>query len=224
MTSMLRFGLALVTAGALGACSSLIPDQNIANAFGLDGVQVTASATGVQPTSPAAGTTGSTQVSGTFASEVASGGFPAIHGIINVATISDDITIRTTVDLTAPGDTTLAESYTITGASIALLVSSAGATLIEQTWTATGLELTFSGSATYDEETDTTSGTYEVVAEIPLVTLLVQGAAVDAFLDALSEGETLDVAGTMTVDLEPAFPFGAELTFTLKSLGGTVTF
>ncbi|TVR85231.1 MAG: hypothetical protein EA416_17135 [Trueperaceae bacterium] len=224
MTPMLRFGFALVLAGALGACTSLIPDQNVSNAFGLDGVPVTATVGGAEATSLSGESEGSTQLSGTFASEVPRGDLTAIPGFISVASISDVITIQATVDVSAPGDVSFATSYTITGVAIELRVASGTATVIDQTWSAAGLELTFSGSATYDEGSDTTVGTYTVATEIPLVTLMVQGAAVDAFVDALSDGDTLDVAGALTVDLQPAIPSGAEVTLTLKSLGGTVTF
>lgn len=224
MASTLRFGLTLVLAGALSACTSLIPDQNVSNAFGLDGVPVTATAAGVEATSLSGVSGGTTQLSGTFASEVPGGGLAAIPGFISVASISDVITIQATVDVSAPGDVSFATSYTITDVAIELRVSSGGTTVIDQSWSASGLELTFSGGTTYDEGSDTTSGAYTVASEIPLVTLLVQGAAVDAFVDALSDGDTLDVAGALTVGLQPAIPSGAQMTFTLKSLGGTVSF
>jgi len=224
MTGTLRYGFALVIAGALAACSGLIPDQAVNDVFGLDGVQVTATTEGAMGAAVGPALAGSTQVTGTFATQVTSNGFPDLPGIVRVASISDVITIQAAVELSAPGSVAFAEAYTITGVSIGLVVSDAGATVIDRTWDASDLELTFSGDATYDAGSDTTSGTYLVEAEVPLVTLLVQGAAVTAFVDALGDGATLDVAGTIGVDLQPAFPLGAELTFTLKSLGGTLTF
>ena len=224
MTRTIRLGFALVIAGALGACSGLIPDQDISNAFGLDGVPVTATAGGADMMALDAGPSGSSEVTGSFGAEIRSGGFAAIPGFIGVASISDVITIAAAVDVSAGGEMAFAAAYTITDASIVLSVSNDDGTLFDQAWSASGLDLTFSGSATYDPGSDTTTGTYTVVSEVPLVTLVLQGAAVDAFVGALSDGDTLDVAGTIELEVQPAFPFGAELTFTLKSLGGTLTF
>lgn len=224
MTRTLRLGFALLIAGALGACSSLIPDQAISNAFFLDGVQVTATAdgfreVGVRPTMAA-----TTHVSGAFQTQVFSAGFGAVPGFVNVASISDVITIYADVELSSPGSVDFAASYTITAVSIGLVVTNAGATVIDQTWDAFDVDLTVSGDVAYDPGSDTTSGTYRVDVEVPLITLLVQGRVVDAFVDALQDGATLDVAGAMALEVQPSFPLGAEMTFTLKSLGGTLTF
>lgn len=224
MTRTLGLALALAVAGALAACTSLIPDTTVSNAFGLDGVSVTAAAGGASVISLGAGGGGSTQLSGTFEAEVPSSGLAALPGIVSVASVSDVITIQAAVGVSAPGDVDFAAAYTITDVAIELRVTDAGAPVVDQSWTAAGLVLTFSGTTTYDEGTDTTSGTYSVATEVPLVTLSVQGAAVDAYVDALRDGATLTVEGALTVDLEPAFPSSAEATFTLKSLGGTVTY
>jgi hypothetical protein len=224
MTRTLGLALALVVAGALAACTGLIPDTTIDNAFGLDGVSVPAAAEGASVISLNAGGGGSTQLSGTFDTEVPSSGLAALPGIISVASVSDVITIQAAVGVSAPGDVDFAAAYTITDVAIELRIVNADAPVVDQTWTAAGLSLTFSGTATYDQGTDTTSGTYSVATEVPLVTLSVQGAAVAAYVDALRDGATLEVEGALTVELEPAFPSGAEATFTLKSLGGTVTY
>jgi hypothetical protein len=224
MTRTLGLALGLAAAAALAACSSLIPDTTVTDAFGLDGVSVTAAAGGASVISLDAGGGGSTQLSGTFETEVPASGLAALPAIVSVASVSDVITIQAAVGVSAPGDVGFAPAYTITDGAIELRIYDADGLIVDQTWTATGLVLTFSGTTTYDDGTDTTSGTYTVATEVPLVTLSVQGAAVDAYVDALRDGATLEVEGALTVDLEPAFPSGAEATFTLKSLGGTVTY
>lgn len=225
MRHLLRCTAIVAIVGMLAACSGLIPPQAIDDAFGLDGVEVTASTVdmaGAAVSPSAAGT--STTLTGSIETEVGGLGFPTLPGLLTVTGISDVITIRATVGVSAAGDVDLASSYTLTAASIALRISDGDAPLVDQSWASSGLGLSFSGSATYDPASDTTSGDYSVATQVPLVTLALQGSALRDFLDALQDGATLTVVGTMSVDVEPAFPSGASLTFTLQSLGGEISF
>ena len=212
---------------ALSACGALlatfIPDQQIGNAFGLDGTQVTASESGAADTTA---TLASSQLTGTFSATVDSDGldgFPAIvRDAARAASVSDVLTIRTAVDVAAPGDVDVAESYTITAVSLGFAVFDGATSVLSQTWSNDDVALTFTGGATFDGSA--TTGEYSAEVDVPMITLELTGTQARAYFDLLKEAGTYTLVGSITLDVEPAFPAGADMTFTLKSLGGELKF
>ncbi len=216
-------GLVVALSACGGLLAALIPDQEIRDAFGLDGTEVTASDVG------AAGTTATlatSQLTGTFSASVESDGlddFPAIvRDAARAASISDVLTIRTRVEVAAPGDVDFAASYTITGLRLGFEVFDGATSVLSQTWSNDALALTFTGSASFDGSA--TTGEYAAEVDVPMITLELTGSQARAYFDLLTEPGTYSLVGSIALDVEPAFPAGAAMTFTLKSLGGELKF
>ncbi len=212
---------------ALSACGAivagLIPDQEIDDAFGLDGTEVTASAAGA---AGATATLATSQLTGSFSATVDSDGlddFPAIvRDAARAASISDVLTIRTTVEVSAPGNVAFEGSYTITGVSLRFEVFDGATSVLSQDWSNDALSLTFTGSAAFDGSD--TRGTYSAEVDVPMITLTLTSNQASAYFDLLKEPGTYTLTGSITLEVEPAFPADADMTFTLKSLGGELTF
>ncbi len=219
MDRRIRALIAISLAAALAACSSVIPDQAITNAFGVDGTDVTVTAVGASSIAPLA--------SGRLAGSVGPVSFEldGIDGIPDFArprSISDVITIETTVFVSAPGEVAFATDYTITGVDLTLSVRDGADTVVTESWSNDDLELTFSGSAAFDGAT--TSGEYLAQVDVPLAEVRLSGAKAIALFELVKAGGRYTVQGEVAIDVVPAFPAGGELTFTLKSLGGTLAF
>lgn len=215
-------GLALLLS-ACGALAGLIPDQSIADPFGLDGTAVTVAA----PATGGVAALATAQLTGSFTATVDSGGLaglpPLVTGAVNPATISDVLTIRQAVQVAAPGQVDFAPSYLITGVRLSLEVFDGTRSVLSQTSIHDDLALTLSGSAQPDGEGNTT-GLYTAQLDVPLLELELAGQRARNYFRLLATEGSYRVEGSLTLEIGPPFPTGAEMTVTLKSLGGTLTF
>ncbi len=213
-------GLSLVLA-ACGTLLGLIPDQPVDDAFGLDGASLTVgevSDTDVT-TLTLSQATGAVSVSvdGDLLARL-----PAmVRDAVEAATISDTLTVQPAVQALAPGNVAFAPSYTVTGIAVELEVLRGATSVLSRTWT-NEVDFTLTGVSAFDGEN--TVGVFATPIDVPLVELELTGAQARSYFDLLKAGERFTVAATLTLDIEPALPEGAAMTFVLKSLGGDLTF
>lgn len=216
-------GLALV----LSSCAlvnSFVPDQQIANPLGIDNKPVTLSAVSTPALAPQATTT----LSGTF-----SGSFPDIDASQIPAGIQPNgftapIDVSATASITTGTPGALPASFDLTKVTLSLHVEDgAGSPSFDLTppYTHSGTLLTFTQTSTCTASPCEYSVTPGPDLGSALVALSLSSSDVATLWQIVTAGTSPNTAsGTIAVDVDQTLPGDAELTVTLVSPTGTLTF
>jgi len=228
MRATARWFLVLVAALLLSACgllTGLIPDIDVADAFGLDGVPISLAAdTGevsalVEP--PA-----STVVQGTISESFTLEGEDDIPAWVNAKSVTGGVGLGASLTMTHDGLDSLAESYTIVGASLSVTVSEGSSQKFVLSASVTNLNLVLTKETCGDTGTllaGPESCTY-TLSDVKLLDLALSGGAARAYSDMFRDGGDFTISGTFSLTLEPGVPSGTTVDVTLKSFPGVIAF
>lgn len=222
-------GLALVLS-ACGLVNSLIPDQQVANPLGINGQQLTLGAVSAPALSPQSPLPPTTTFGGSFSGTFSDIDASNIPSGVAPKSFSADIDVGATATLTTAASS-LPASFDVTNVSLTLTVKDGSGTpsfTLTPPYAKSGTLLVFTQTSC----TTTSSGTscdYAVTAGPDLgnalVALNLSTADVATLWKIVTGGSaTNDASGTVTVQVSQALPADTQLTVTLVSKEGTLSF
>ncbi len=217
----LRTLVVLALSGLLAACNSFIPDQPVANAFGLDGQRLDLRLVGGEGLVMAV-------VSDLYRTELAASlddlDTSEIPGWVDPASLSEVLGLEPEVVVTAVASTAWPALLTVTGAALELRIEDASSEPLEKRFSADGLALRFERQSCGAALTCR----YQAQAEgLALMTLLLFGPDLDRLYEILGDGDSPNpVSGSfaLTVSSDAPLPSGAILSVTLDTSEGVLTF
>ena len=215
-------GLCLL-AGLLGACNSFIPDQSIANAYGLDGQEVTL-------TQSINSLTTQQFVSfyeGSFSASFTDFDASDVPGFVNPNTLRELLGIEPSFSVSS---TSAAGAFpaevTVTASKLDLSLSDASGPIISKAFGSDdGLSITFTKDACEAGVLMTCTYTTDLVSVV-LLTLMLGGQDLDDFYERiLTDGDSPNsVSGTFGLTLSTGLPADSSITVILATEEGTLTF
>ena len=218
--SALLVAIGLVLAG----CSSLLPDLDVFDPFGLDGTDVALGAA----TSTLAGASDQVAFSGAIEAvfEVDAGDLPSwATGIVTPRRVVDDLGIETLLDVTVPGDQPPPASFTIVAAAVAIEMLAGAEQRVEVSASADGIDVSAARIVDQCVTSDgSTTCAYTIGLAEAFVTRVATGSQAIAYGDVAFTAGRYDVVGTFEWTVAPGLPAGTTIDVTLRSFGGQVQF
>ena len=213
---------ALLLSGC-GLVNSLVPDQSVTNAYGLDDrpVELSPVPSGTALASAAVATLYEGSLSASFDDVVLPDSVPAG---IRPSSLEEELQLGSSVTITAGAGATLPATLTIEGVTLAVSVDDASDDPVATEELATDLSIVLTqesclaGVCTYTV-TSADAGSAET-----LLILAVAGAAFDELWTLLQNGvERNSLTGTMTLEFDQAFD-ASSIEIVLQTTAGTLKF
>lgn len=207
----------------IAGCSGLLPPVAVDDLFGLDGTVVELTAVGSSALAEPV-----LAFSGTVNVNVTSDGFD-VPGIVSAAKLEETVVFSGTVQVVVPGDVAadLPATFALTGGSLVLTVREGATTLGTAAGSASfAAPLTFGkGTCSFDLADTTCAYEATVNAAAHGITVTATASSAKAVFDALRDGKTLTVTGTVAATLQaPGLTADATILVTLGTQDGAITF
>ena len=223
-TTTVRSALVVAIGLALVGCSSLLPDIDVVDPFGLDGtaVELSGAAATLDGSSDQVAFSGT--IEATF--EVEAADIPSwVTDLVNPRRVVDEVGIETLLEVTVPGDQPPSASFTIVGAAVAIEMYAGDELRVEVSASVEGIDVTASRIVDGCETSaGSTTCTYTIGVAEAFVTLVATGAQAVAYGDVAFTAGSYDVVGTFDVTVDPGLPAGTTIDVIMRSFGGQVQF